>query len=169
MFWHHLEFVLCPTRDGMDIPIFVTHELEIRNRDRNGLGADTKKASAQYPTFSSTTMLWKICCHEPAIFLAASRTSPSRFNSRRASGHYRQASLKGETERARTPIPASVRFDEASGRIVVDFTNGAAFMVPARSIQGLENATVAHWRRSSFSARPASIGKAWTWILRSQG
>jgi hypothetical protein len=57
--------------------------------------------------------------------------------------HYRQASLKEETERARTPIPASVRFDEASGRIVVDFTNGAAFMVPARSIQGLENATVA--------------------------
>ena len=31
-----------------------------------------------------------------------------------------------------TPIPASARFDEASGRIVVDFTNGAAFMVPAR-------------------------------------
>lgn len=57
--------------------------------------------------------------------------------------HYRQISLKGETERARTPVAASVRFDEASGSIVVDFTNGAAFMAPARSIQGLENASVA--------------------------
>ncbi|MFC6448395.1 DUF2442 domain-containing protein [Shinella zoogloeoides] len=57
--------------------------------------------------------------------------------------HYRDATLKGEAERARAPIPASARFDEASGRIVVDFTNGAAFMVPARSIQGLEKATAA--------------------------
>ncbi|MDR6667080.1 DUF2442 domain-containing protein [Rhizobium sp. 1399] len=56
--------------------------------------------------------------------------------------HYREATVKGEAERVRAPIPASARFDEASGRIVVDFTNGAAFMVPARSIQGLENATV---------------------------
>lgn len=56
--------------------------------------------------------------------------------------HYREATVKGEAERALRPIPASVRFDEASGRIVVDFTNGAAFMVPARSIQGLEDATV---------------------------
>jgi len=40
------------------------------------------------------------------------------------------------------PIPASVRFDETSERIVVDFTNGAAFMVPVRAIQGLENASV---------------------------
>lgn len=31
----------------------------------------------------------------------------------------------------------------ASGRIVVEFANGAPFMVPARSIQGLENPTVA--------------------------
>ena len=57
--------------------------------------------------------------------------------------HYQEATLKGDAERTRTPIPVSVRFDEASGRIVVDFTNGSAFMVPARSIQGLENATVA--------------------------
>ena len=56
---------------------------------------------------------------------------------------YRDASLKGAAERSHAPIPASVRFDGASGRIVVDFTNGAAFMVPARSIQGLEKATVA--------------------------
>lgn len=57
--------------------------------------------------------------------------------------HYRAATMQGDAERNRSPIPASVRFDEASGRIVVDFTNGAAFMVPARAIQGLENATVA--------------------------
>lgn len=54
---------------------------------------------------------------------------------------YRDATLKGDAERAHAPIPTSVRFDEASGRIVVDFTNGAAFMVPARAIQGLETAT----------------------------
>jgi hypothetical protein len=56
--------------------------------------------------------------------------------------HYREATRQGEEDRARSPIPASVRFDEASGRIIVEFTNGAAFMVPARSLQGLENATV---------------------------
>ena len=56
--------------------------------------------------------------------------------------HYREAMLKGQEERARLPIPASVRFDETSERIVVDFTNGAAFMVPVRAIQGLENASV---------------------------
>ena len=44
---------------------------------------------------------------------------------------YREATLKGDTERVRTPIPSSVRFDEPSGRMVVEFTNGAAFMVPA--------------------------------------
>lgn len=54
---------------------------------------------------------------------------------------YRQATVKGEAERAGAPVPASVRFDEASARIVVDFTNGASFMVPARSIQGLETAS----------------------------
>lgn len=54
---------------------------------------------------------------------------------------YRDASANGAAERARSPIPASARFDVASGRIVVDFTNGAAFMVPARAIQGLETAT----------------------------
>lgn len=56
--------------------------------------------------------------------------------------HYKEATRRGEEERARSPIPASVRFDEASERIIVDFTNGAAFMVPARSIQGLEDASV---------------------------
>lgn len=55
--------------------------------------------------------------------------------------HYLAATMQGDAERNHSPIPASVRFDEASGRIVVDFTNGAAFMVPGRAIQGLENAT----------------------------
>ncbi len=55
--------------------------------------------------------------------------------------HYEAATAQGDIERSRSPIPAAVRFDEASGRIVVEFTNGAAFMVPARAIQGLENAT----------------------------
>ncbi len=56
---------------------------------------------------------------------------------------YRAATKRGNVERKRSPVPTLVRFDEASGRIVVDFANGATFMVPARAIQGLENATVA--------------------------
>src|SRR4051812_9546053 len=54
---------------------------------------------------------------------------------------YEEATRRGEEERANSPVPASVRFDEVSGRIIVEFTNGSAFMVPARSLQGLENAT----------------------------
>ena len=52
-----------------------------------------------------------------------------------------QAKRRWETERAQRPVPVSVRFDAASGRIVVEFANGAAFMVPARSLEGLEEAT----------------------------
>jgi hypothetical protein len=51
------------------------------------------------------------------------------------------ARLRWQLERAERPIPAGVRFESASGRIVVEFSNGAAFMVPARQIEGLENAT----------------------------
>ncbi|WP_087000437.1 DUF2442 domain-containing protein [Rhizobium sullae] len=54
-----------------------------------------------------------------------------------------QAKRRWEVERAQRPIPASVRFDSSSERIVVEFTNGAAFMFPARSLQGLEEATAA--------------------------
>ncbi len=39
------------------------------------------------------------------------------------------------------PPPSSARFDAASGRIVVEFTNGAAFMVPARALQDLKDAS----------------------------
>ncbi|MBB3611686.1 DUF2442 domain-containing protein [Rhizobium sp. BK602] len=54
-----------------------------------------------------------------------------------------QAKRRWEAERAERPIPASVRFDSSSERVVVEFTNGASFMFPARSLQGLEEATVA--------------------------
>ncbi|MER0236822.1 DUF2442 domain-containing protein [Fulvimarina sp. MAC8] len=39
------------------------------------------------------------------------------------------------------PLPRSVRYDAASGRVVVDFMNGSVFTVPARSLQGLQNAS----------------------------
>ena len=55
--------------------------------------------------------------------------------------HYEEATRRGDAERRSSPIPTSVRFDGLSGRIVVEFENGAAFMVPARSLQGLEDAT----------------------------
>jgi hypothetical protein len=54
-----------------------------------------------------------------------------------------QAKQRWEAERAERPIPASVRFDDPSERIIVEFTNGAAFMFPARSLQGLEEASAA--------------------------
>jgi len=54
---------------------------------------------------------------------------------------YDEVTAKGEAERASAPIPIAVRFDDVSERIVVDFANGACFMVPARAIQGLAEAT----------------------------
>lgn len=53
-----------------------------------------------------------------------------------------QAKRRWEMERSERPTPASVRFDAPSEHIIVEFTNGAAFMLPARSLQGLEEATV---------------------------
>jgi len=52
-----------------------------------------------------------------------------------------QAKLRWEVERAERPIPASVRFDSASERMIVDFTNGASFIFPARAVEGLEHST----------------------------
>lgn len=46
-----------------------------------------------------------------------------------------------EAERAGRPIPASAAYDQQSGRIIVEFTNGACFMVPAIRLEGMENAT----------------------------
>ena len=53
------------------------------------------------------------------------------------------AKARWDAERAERPIPSSVRLDEPSERIVVDFTNGASFIFPARSVEGLEKATTA--------------------------
>ncbi|NTJ41657.1 DUF2442 domain-containing protein [Agrobacterium larrymoorei] len=52
-----------------------------------------------------------------------------------------QAKQRWQAERAERPIPSSVRLDTQSERIIVEFTNGAAFMVPARSLEGLQEAT----------------------------
>lgn len=54
---------------------------------------------------------------------------------------YEAATKRGEEERAKSAIPEAVHFDKDSGRIVVEFTNGSAFMVPARNLQGLQEAT----------------------------
>lgn len=43
-------------------------------------------------------------------------------------------------ERAGRPMPVSVSFDHESERIIVDFENGATFLVPARALEGLEHA-----------------------------
>jgi hypothetical protein len=51
------------------------------------------------------------------------------------------AKLRWTEERAGRPIPSAVRFDPVSERIVVDFVNGATFLVPARALEGLEQAT----------------------------
>ncbi len=51
------------------------------------------------------------------------------------------AKRRWEAERLERPTPQAVRFDASSERIVVDFTNGASFMVPARALEGLETAT----------------------------
>ncbi|NDW02910.1 DUF2442 domain-containing protein [Jiella pacifica] len=48
---------------------------------------------------------------------------------------------RGGQLEASFPTPSSARYDAASGRIVVEFTNGSAFMVPARALQDLENAS----------------------------
>lgn len=54
---------------------------------------------------------------------------------------YEEATQRGADERAYAPMPSSVRFDRKSGRILVEFSNGAALMVPARALEGLEQAS----------------------------
>lgn len=54
---------------------------------------------------------------------------------------YEEATQRGKAERMAAPIPSSVRYDRPSRRIVVEFANGAVFMVPVQSLQGLEQAT----------------------------
>jgi len=52
------------------------------------------------------------------------------------------AKARWTEERAIRPIPVAARFDRESERIVVDFANGATFLVPARALEGLEHATI---------------------------
>ncbi len=52
------------------------------------------------------------------------------------------AKARWAEERAGRPIPVAARFDRATERIVVDFVNGATFLVPARALEGLEDATI---------------------------
>lgn len=54
---------------------------------------------------------------------------------------FEAAVRRGEAARERIPVPTGVRYDADSGRIVIDFANGAAFLIPARSLQGLEDAS----------------------------
>lgn len=56
-------------------------------------------------------------------------------------GEVAAANRRGEEERARCPVASTVRYDASSGRIVVDFVNGASFMVPARALQNLGTAS----------------------------
>lgn len=51
------------------------------------------------------------------------------------------AKTRWQSERAARPIPCDVRFDPTSERIIVDFTNGASFLFPARSLEYLQDAT----------------------------
>lgn len=51
------------------------------------------------------------------------------------------ANQAGARERAATPIPQAARYDSETGRLIVEFTNGAALLIPARALQGLEDAS----------------------------
>lgn len=53
----------------------------------------------------------------------------------------KEATRRGQEDVANRPVPESVRYDRVSGRIIVEFANGSAFMVPARSLQDLDGAS----------------------------
>lgn len=48
---------------------------------------------------------------------------------------------RGALERAQRPTPVDVRYERASGAIIVSFADGANFAVPARALEELENAS----------------------------
>jgi len=56
------------------------------------------------------------------------------------SGQYQKALERGQAERQEQPAPKAVRYEIETGRVVVDFDNGASFMVPAALLQGLGEA-----------------------------
>lgn len=83
---------------------------------------------------------------------------------------YREATDRGTAEREAGPVPVSVRYDAASRRIVLEFSNGAAFMVPAHSLQNLDMAsdedladvellgeTGLHWERLDVDFRISGL------------
>lgn len=51
-----------------------------------------------------------------------------------------EAEARGRTVLANEPRAASARYDAATGRVIVELTNGCAFAFPARRVQGLESA-----------------------------
>lgn len=93
-----------------------------------------------------------------------------------------EAKARWRAERSGRPIPVAVRYDSKSGRIVVDFENGAAFMVPSRALEGLQEATEAelaevellgetglHWETldvdytiSGLMSRSSAAAASWT-------
>lgn len=83
---------------------------------------------------------------------------------------YRDATLRGTVEREAHPVPISARYDSPSRRIVVEFSNGSAFMVPAHALQNLEAASDAdlsevellgetglHWERLDVDFRISGL------------
>ncbi|MBW8285168.1 MAG: DUF2442 domain-containing protein [Rhizobium sp.] len=56
---------------------------------------------------------------------------------------FADAKQRWAEERADRPVPVGVRFDMPSERVIVEFSNGAAFLFPARALEGLETATAA--------------------------
>ena len=54
---------------------------------------------------------------------------------------FEAALRRGAMERTQRPIPVGVRYDRASGDIVICFASGASFAVPARALQDLETAS----------------------------
>jgi hypothetical protein len=55
--------------------------------------------------------------------------------------HYEAALAQGARERDLLPVPQTVRYETASGRLIVEFENGAVFMIPAAQLQGLADAS----------------------------
>jgi hypothetical protein len=51
------------------------------------------------------------------------------------------ALTRGKAARADEPRASSVRYDTATGRVVIELTNGCTFAFPAHLAQGLETAT----------------------------
>lgn len=52
-----------------------------------------------------------------------------------------RAKERWEADRIMRHIPESVRYDPKSGKVIIEFTNGSMFTVPARALQGLEGAS----------------------------